>query len=129
MGSENLQAMPREIGADFAATENSGEEVALLIDYLKLLESMQQKNPDVGIATKIARSKDMILSILEHTPNLETLFANANPQVAVRDQIEGLMKELGQLETDQSRNPNMSVATQIAGIRNTIQKMRSEVAA
>ena len=107
--------------------QNSGEEVALLIDYLKLLESLQQKNPEVAISDKIARSKDMIVSILENTPNLESLFANVNPAVTVRDQIEGLMNELGQLETDQAKNPNMNVANQIAGIRNTIQKMRSEV--
>jgi len=115
------------VAPDFS--KNSGEEIELLVDYLKLMESMQQKNPDVGIADKIIRAKNMIVSILENTPNLEMLFANANPAITVRDQIEGLMKELGQLEQDQTKNPNLNVAGQIATIRNTIQKMRSEVAA
>lgn len=105
----------------------SGEEIALLVDYLKMLESHQQKNPEVGIADKIARASHMIVSILENTPNLENMFGNANPTVAVRDQIEGLIGELSQLEQDQMKNPNMGVAQQIGNIRNTIQSMRGEV--
>ena len=105
----------------------SGEEVALLIDYLKILEDMQRKNPEVSIAEKIARAQHMIISILENTPNLESLFSQANPEVLVRDEIEGLMKDLSQLETEQVKNPNLNVANQIATIRNTIQTMHSEV--
>ena len=105
----------------------SGEEISLLVDYLKLLESMQQRNPDVAIADKIQRAQHMILSILENTPNIDALFAGANPGVVVRDEIENLMHELSQLETDQVKNPNLNVASEIAKIRNTIQSMRGEV--
>ena len=110
------------------STGASGEEVALLIDYLKILEDMQRKNPEVSIAEKITRAQHMIISILENTPNLEELFSQANPGVLVRDEIEGLMKELSQLEAEQVKNPNMNVANQLASIRNTIQTMHSEVA-
>jgi len=106
----------------------SGEEVALLIDYLKILEDMQRQNPNVSIAEKIGRAQHMIISILENTPNLENLFSSANPGVLVRDEIEGLMKELSSLEMEQAKNPNLNVANQIANIRNTIQTMHSEVA-
>ncbi len=104
-----------------------GEEISLLVDYLKLLESMQQRNPSTEIASKVQRAQHMILSILENTPDLDALFAGANPGVVVRDEIENLMHELSQLETDQVKNPNLNVASEIAKIRNTIQSMRGEV--
>lgn len=106
---------------------SSGEEIALLVDYLKILEDHQKKNPEVGIADKIARVQHMIISLLENNPNLDQLFSSVNPSVAVRDQIEGLMQELKTLEADQIKNPSISVADTLATIRNTIQSMRSEV--
>lgn len=105
----------------------SGEEVALLVDYLKILEDHQKKNPEVGIADKIARVQHMIISLLENNPNLDHLFTAVNPSIVVRDQIEGLMQELKTLEDDQTKNPSLGIADKIASIRNTIQSMRSEV--
>ncbi|NBV43012.1 hypothetical protein EBR96_09640, partial [bacterium] len=115
-------------GGSRSETGEAGEEIILLIDYLKILEDHQRQHPDVGIADKIARVQHMIISILENTPNLENLFSPANPAMLVRDQIEGLMGELKTLEEDQTRNPNVGIANQIASIRNTIQTMRGEVA-
>jgi type IV pilus assembly protein PilB len=106
---------------------SSGEEIALLVDYLKILEDHQKKNPEVGIADKIARVQHMIISLLENNPNLDQLFTSINPSIVVRDQIEGLMNELKTLEADQTKNPNLGIADKIASIRNTIQSMRSEV--
>ena len=106
---------------------SSGEEIALLVDYLKILEDHQKKNPEVGIADKIARAQHMIISLLENNPNLDQLFTSVNPGVVVRDQIEGLMNELKTLEADQTQNPSLGIADKIASIRNTIQSMRSEV--
>ncbi len=114
-------------GGSRSETGEDGEEIMLLIDYLKILEDHQRQHPDVGIADKIARVQHMIISILENAQNLELLFASANPATRVRDQIEGLMAELKALEDDQTANPNMGIATQIASIRNTIQNMRGEV--
>jgi energy-coupling factor transporter ATP-binding protein EcfA2 len=105
----------------------SGEEIALLIDYLKLLESQQQQHPSTGIADKIARAQHMIISILENTPNLDALFSQKNPSVMVRDEIENLIKELQLLEQDQIKNPSTGIASQIASIRNNIQNMTREV--
>ncbi|MEI8223943.1 MAG: GspE/PulE family protein [bacterium] len=106
---------------------SSGEEIALLVDYLKILEDHQKKNPEVGIADKIARVQHMIISLLENNPHLDQLFTSVNPGIVVRDQIEGLMSELKTLEADQTQNPNLGIADKIASIRNTIQSMRSEV--
>lgn len=122
MGTEGV--IPREGKIPSAV---SGEEVALLIDYLKLLESDQNKNPNVGIADKIARAQHMIISILENTPNLELLLSSQNPGTLVRDEVESMIGELKQLESDQVKNPSMSVANQLATIRNTIQNMSREV--
>jgi hypothetical protein len=55
------------------------------------------------------------------------LFSPQNPGALVRDEIEGLVGELKNLETDQARNPNVGVAQKIADIRNTIQTMTREV--
>jgi len=106
---------------------SSGEEVALLVDYLKILEDHQRKNPEIGIADKIVRVQHMIISLLENTPHLEQLFSAVNPGVVVRDQIEGLVNELKLLETEQVRNPSLNIADKVASIRNTIQTMRGEV--
>jgi type IV pilus assembly protein PilB len=107
--------------------QGQGEEIILLTDYLKLLEEHQQKNPEVGIADKIARAQHMIISILENTPDLDHLFASQNPGMLVRNEIEGLVGELKALEDDQVKNPSIGVADQIAKIRNNIQTMTREV--
>jgi type IV pilus assembly protein PilB len=104
-----------------------GEEIVLLVDYLKMLEEHQQQNPAVGIADKIARAQHMIISMLENSPNLEQLFTQSNPAIVVRNEIEGLMRELKTLEEDQVKNPSVGVADQIAKIRNNIQTMTREV--
>jgi type IV pilus assembly protein PilB len=121
--------VPKEVPLESFAPDGrpSGEEVALLVDYLKLLESQQQQTPSVGIADKIARAQHMILSILENTPNLDALFSQKNPSVMVRDEIENLIKELQLLEQDQIKNPSAGIAAQIANIRNNIQNMTREV--
>lgn len=106
-----------------------GEEVALLVDYLKLLERLRRDTPSADLSDKIARASHMIISILENTPNLEALFAGASPGVVVRDEIEKLMRELSELQEDQEKNPSLDVASKISKIRNTIQTMRGEVAA
>lgn len=116
-----------EIISDRYQKINSGEEIALLVDYLKILEDHQLKNPEVGIADKINQVQHMIISLLENTPHLDQLFTSAHPEIIVRDQIEGLMSELKSLETDQVRNPNLGIADKIASMRNTIQMMRGEV--
>lgn len=119
--SENLVLHPNSVG--------SGEEIILLVDYLKLLEEHQTATPAVGIADKIARAQHMIISLLENNPNLESLFAHTDPAITVRDQIEGLKNELSDLENEQIKNPQLSVADQIGKIRNTIQSMHREVLA
>ena len=124
----SLSTTPPTEEVRWSPENSSGEEVTLLIDYLKILESLQQKNPDVGIGEKINRAQHMIISILENTPNLESLFSASNPGALVHDEIESLMKELSQLEVDQTKNPSVNVATQIAKIRSTIQTMSREVA-
>ncbi len=126
-GEDHVNAInnPAEIRPNLSS---NGEEVSLLIDYLKMLEAQQQATPNVGIADKVARAQHMIISILENTPDLENLFAGRDPKVAVRDEIEGLMNELKSLETDQVKNPSMGIADKIASIRNTIQSMHGEVA-
>lgn len=106
---------------------SSGEEIVLLVDYLKMLETHQRENPEVGIANKIARVQHMIITLLENNPNLDHLFVQVSPQVVIRDQIESLMTELKALEEDQLKNPQTGVADKIASIRNTIQSMRGEV--
>jgi type IV pilus assembly protein PilB len=106
---------------------SSGEELSLLVDYLKILEDKQRENPQTNIAEKITRAQHMILSLLENNPNLDDLFSKVSPGMMVRDQIEGLMQDLKSLEVDQVKNPNVSVADKIATIRNTIQTMRGEV--
>ncbi len=111
------------------AESSDPEEIILLVDYLKLLEEHQQKNPSVGIADKIARAKEMIVSILQHTPNVELLFAGSNPSAAVRDEISRVKDELAALESEQQKNPQRSVAEELGKIRNTIQSLRTEVAA
>lgn len=119
-GEQTLRLDPANISP-------SGEELALLVDYLKILEDHQKKNPEVGIADKITRVQHMIISLLENNPNLDHLFSSANPGVVVRDQIESLMNELKILADDQAKNPSLGIADKIASIRNTIQSMRSEV--
>ena len=104
-----------------------GEEISLLVDYLKLLESMDHTNNSVGISDKIARAQHMILSILENTPNLESLFGTTNPSVAVKSQIESLVNDLHDLEIEQQKNPSMSVAEKLGTIRSTIENMTREV--
>ena len=111
----------------FHPENNSGEEVALLVDYLKLLESTDHSNNPVGASEKIARVQHMILSILENTPNLEGLFVNNNPAVAVKSQIESLVNDLHDLEIEQQKNPSMSVAEKLGTIRSTIENMTREV--
>ncbi len=106
---------------------HDAEEIALLVDYLKMLESHQRTNPEVGIADKIARVQHMIISLLENNPHLEHLFDSVSPGIIVRDQIEGLMNELKSLEDEQLKNPELGIADKIASIRNTIQSMRGEV--
>ncbi len=114
---------------NFNPENNSGEEVALLVDYLKLLESTDHTNNPADASDKIARVQHMILSILENTPNLEELFSSNNPAVAVKSQIESLVNDLRDLEIEQQKNPSMSVAQKLAGIRSTIETMTREVAA
>ena len=104
-----------------------GEELSFLVDYLKLLESMDHTNNSVGISDKIARAQHMILSILENTPNLESLFGTTNPSVAVKSQIESLVNDLHDLEIEQQKNPSMSVAEKLGTIRSTIENMTREV--
>lgn len=106
---------------------SSGEEIALLVDYLKILENHQRLNPAVGIADKIGRVQSMIISLLKNNPHLEYLFKQINPQIMIQDQINGLITELKLLENDQTKNPQVGVADKIASIRNTIQSMRGEV--
>jgi hypothetical protein len=107
---------------------NSGEELSLLVDYLKLLESMDLKNPETNLAQKIERAKHMILAILENSPNLEKLFSSPSPAVAVKSQIESLVNDLHELQLEQEKNPQLSVAEKLSGIRSTIETMTREVA-
>jgi type IV pilus assembly protein PilB len=109
--------------------EDSGpsEEIALLVDYLKLLESTDHSNNPVGAREKIARVQHMILSLLENTPNLEELFSSNDPAVAVKSQIESLVNDLHDLEIEQQKNPSMSVAEKLGTIRSTIENMTREV--
>ena len=112
----------------FQPENTPGEELSLLVDYLKLLESMDAKNADGNLAQKIERAKHMILAILENAPDLENMFPKPNPGVAVKSQIENLINDLHDLQTEQEKNPSMSVASKLAGIRSTIETMTREVA-
>jgi uncharacterized pyridoxamine 5'-phosphate oxidase family protein len=112
---------------DLSHYATAGEEIILLVDYLKLLEEHQQSQPTVGIADKIARVQHMIIALLENNPHLENIFVTSDPQVLVHDQIEKLMQELKSLEQEQLEQPEIGIADKIAGIRNTIQSMRGEV--
>lgn len=125
---EILPVAQQHIQENFFHPENSsGEEISLLVDYLKLLESMDHTNNPVGASEKIARVQHMILSILEHAPNLEELFSSNNPAVAVKSQIESLVNDLHDLEIEQQKNPSMSVAEKLGTIRSTIENMTREV--
>jgi hypothetical protein len=118
-------------GNDFSFDLNNEnhptEEIVLLVDYLKLLEEEQKRNPTANIEAKIERAQQMVISILENTPNLEMLFASRSPDAVVRSEIQSLMEELKKLAEDQSKNPSISIARQIGEIRNTIQSMHREV--
>lgn len=124
---ETTSAPVRHEPLDLSHYATAGEEIILLVDYLKLLEEHQQSQPTVGIADKIARVQHMIIALLENNPHLENIFVTSDPQVLVHDQIEKLMQELKSLEQEQLEQPEIGIADKIAGIRNTIQSMRGEV--
>lgn len=108
-------------------SHSHGSEIAMLVDYLKLLEDHQRSKPEIGIPEKIAKAKEMIVEILQNTPNLEDLFSK-NSSLSIGDQIGLLKKDLDLLEAEQIKNPQQGIAEEIATIRNTIQSMRGEVA-
>lgn len=120
--------VPNTTFSPLSTLQGPGEEIALLIDYLKLLESHQRSTPEIGIAEKIGRVQHMIISLLENIPNLHQLFPAVDPGIVIQNQIQGLMSELKSLEAEQMKSPEIGIADKIATMRNTIQTMRGEVA-
>lgn len=95
-------------------------ELEILIDYLKMLEQEQLRNPQVGIRLKIAEVKEMIIEIMRNNRNQDWVTPHQN---IIQQEIKDITHNLEKLEEHQSRRPNIGVATQLRDIRNTIEKL------
>ncbi len=102
-------------------------ELALLIDYLKLLEQQQVMHPESGIAHKIEDIQKTILGILKHE-NIDEYFSGANAKELVRQEITNIQDELKLLQESQEKNPSAGIAEELATFRNRIQALRGSTA-
>jgi type IV pilus assembly protein PilB len=121
----------QEIATDFAILPDTNpvsmdhqlpaKELEVLVDYLKMLEREQVRDPETGIRVKIAEVKEMIIELMRRYHISEWIVPNR--RVVVHDEVKQIMKDLESLEQHQSRRPNIGVANQLRDIRNTIEKL------
>jgi type II secretory ATPase GspE/PulE/Tfp pilus assembly ATPase PilB-like protein len=97
------------------------KELVMLVDYLKTLETDQEKNPETGIKKKIGDLRNTIIDLLVRTDVSKWLAYD--PSVVVHDEVAKIMSGLETLEQHQSRRPNVGVASQLRDIRNTIENL------
>lgn len=96
-------------------------ELEVLVDYLRLLEQEQLRDPETGIRVKIAEVKEMIIELMRKHHITE--WVPASRRYRVHDEVEQIVRDLQKLEDHQSRRPNIGVASQLRDIRNTIEKL------
>ncbi len=106
-----------------AATESvlPIKELIMLVDYLKTLEQEQDKHPEQGIKQKITDLKETIVNLLVRSDVSKWIMYD--PTVVVHSEVEKIVSGLESLEQHQSRKPNVSVASQLREIRNTIENL------
>lgn len=97
------------------------KELIMLVDYLKTLESEQDKNPEIGIKKKISDLRNTIIDLLVRTDVSKWLAYD--PSVVVHEEVAKIVSDLETLEQHQSRRPNVGVASQLREIRNTIENL------
>lgn len=97
------------------------KELIMLVDYLKTLENEQDKNPEQGIKQKITDLKETIVNLLVRSDVSKWIMYD--PTVVVHSEVEKIVSGLEALEHHQSRKPNVSVASQLRDIRNTIENL------
>lgn len=98
-------------------------EVAMLVDYLKLLEQEQERNPEIGLATKIKQVRETIIDVLKKG-DIELLMQNPmNEKEQVHREVDLLVKDLQELEHQQTVAPDVGIAKKLKNIRETIENL------
>lgn len=100
-----------------------GSEVALLVDYLKMLEQEQVRNPEIGITKQIKKVRETILDLLKNG-SVESLMTNQDrAKDEIHDEVAMLMKDLKELEHQQAVAPDIGVAHKLKNIRTAIENL------
>jgi len=101
------------------------QELALLVDYLKMLEDHQRNYPEQGVEHKINQVQQTIIGLLKnHHPH--ELFIQQNNEQRVQHEIDLLMEELEDLRDHQKQHPSQGVAKQLESIRGTIERLQKD---
>ncbi len=98
------------------------DEIKALVNYLKLLESQQDKDPGVDAHDDIDNVEKIIINLLKK--NDLTQLLSENIALHQTDQeIAMIMNKLSILKKHQSNHPDAGIAHHLEQVRNTIEKL------
>lgn len=110
-----------EVGPSTPSVRTS--ELELLVDYLKLLEREQIRNPELGISNQVKKVRETILDILKNGGIGEMVTSGRDVQKEIHQEVDLLVRDLQKLENEQKATPDVGVAQKLKNIRETIENL------
>ncbi len=99
--------------------KSHSREIALLLDYLHILEREQQTKPGEGIAEKIRQVKESLVDLLEEQ-YAEEHFGGRSKEEA-KEVVKPVLMQLDQLAQEQEEKPEMPIPHKLRQVREEIQ--------
>lgn len=100
-----------------ALLENHSEQIALLTDYMQMLENQQRINPNISAEEKIREIKESILHLVQEDLGLVSADKAESISQENKKKLNSVTDHLEVLEKEQRKNPELSMANQIKKLR------------